>query len=168
MRIDNSTKTGDILRILDRDMFEELMDKVPEVELEKPLLEMTVGEFLTITQDPDSKVTEMLETESNALRAFGMVKRLKSELDGIFKFLKMNEIEENADVKAAKATVVFPTFEEQMLLDCVEAFHLHSMDEAEEVKLTDILVWKKAKSASEKFECKYNKIIEAKNKMKTR
>lgn len=163
MIITKRTKTKDLLPLLDEERFQKVLDAVDEYPLKKPLLSMTIGQFIEALED--GYAMQYLN-EKYVYKAFGKLKSFKNQMEAITRFFKLNEIETSADHKNASNGVTFLTFEESMLYKAAEFFHLKSFDEAENVKLSNyMLIWKKETSEM-KFQHNYNKIIEMRNKAK--
>lgn len=164
MLITKRTKTRDVLPfITDKETMDRILDAVEEVPLEKPLIEMTIAEFSeTMEEDYMLKFLK----EKYLWKAFGKMKSLKRQTEEITKFLKMNDVKPNKDQESAAIGVVFPSFEEQMLLRVTEYFHLRSFDEAEHIKLSNYLLIHQKDSSEAKFRQQYDKIIEMKSKQR--
>ncbi len=165
MKITKKTLTKDILPLLTQDTLKELLEKVPAVPLEKPLLSMTVGEFGEIVEDEDAFVAKLLK-HRKALKAFGMLKQYQQEMEALAKFFKMYEIKKSQEENNAAKGVVFPNLGQRMLIDCVRWFHLNNTEEAEKVKVSEWLtIWQDEASAA-LYQRNYMNIMDAKNKVK--
>lgn len=163
MVITKKTKTKDIIPFLNAERMDTILSAVDEYQLEKPLLEMTISEFIECL-DPEYPM--MFLTEKYLYKAFGRLKSFRRQLDDITRYLELNKTEPTADQKKAANGVVFPTFEENMLFTVTEYFHLKSFDEAENVKLSNYLLIAKKTSADAKYQYNWNKIMEYKQKTK--
>ena len=165
MKITKHTKTKDILPLLTQDTLKELLEKVPAVPLNKPLLSMTVGEFGEIIEDEETHIAKLLK-HRKALKAFGLLKQYKQEMEALAKFFKMYEIKRTQEEEAAAKGVVFPNLAQRMLVDCVKHFHLNSMEEAEKVKVSEWLTMWQDEAANMLYQRQYMNIMDAKNKAK--
>lgn len=165
MKITKHTKTKDILPLLTQDTLKELLEKVPAVPLNKPLLSMTVGEFGEIIEDEETHIAKLLK-HRKALKAFGLLKQYKQEMEALAKFFKMYEIKRTQEEEAATKGVVFPNLAQRMLVDCVKHFHLNSMEEAEKVKVSEWLTMWQDEAANMLYQRQYMNIMDAKNKAK--
>ena len=163
MLITKRTKTRDILPLLNEERMKTLIDAIPEYPLEKPLLEMTIGEFIDVLDD--GYALKYLK-ERRAYKAFGKMKSFKNQLEAITNFLEMNNVDADNDQRAAANGVQFITFEENMLYTTAEFFHLKSFDEAEKVKLSNYLLINKKNTSETKYQYNLNKIMERKQKTK--
>ena len=63
--------------------------------------------------------------------------QFNKEMENISKLFKLNETKPTNDELTAQKGVVFPTFQETMLCECLEWFHLHSLDDAEKLPESD-------------------------------
>ena len=163
MRIDKRTRTKDILPLVaDKELMEAVLDTVPEWPLEKPLLSMTCGEFIEAA-NPEYALAFMRERK--ALKALGMVKSYKNQMNAITKVLKKNSIKETEEMKRAKIGVVFPTFAEDILMTVTEYLGLDRIEKAADVPFSEFLMIHRRKSSESKVSDNYRKITEQKSKM---
>lgn len=165
MRITNKTLTRDILPLLTQATLKELLEKVPAVPLKKPVLSMTIGEFGEITEDEETYIGKLLK-HRKALKAFGMLKQYKQEVEALSKFFKMYEIKKSQEEEAAGKGVLFPNLAQRMIIDCVKFFHLNSTEEAEKVKVSDWLTFWMDEAANMLYQRNYQKLLEQKSKAK--
>ena len=165
MKITKRTKTKDILPLLTQDTLKELLEKVPAMPLKKPLLFLTVGEFSEIIEDEEIYIAKLLK-HRKALKAFGLLKQYKVEMESLAKFFKMYEIKRTQEEEAATKGVVFPNLAQRMLVDVVKWFGLHSTKEAEKVKLSEWLTFWMDEAANMLYQRNYQKILEQKHKSK--
>ena len=157
MRVTKRTKTTLVLPLLTTDeAFMKAVESVPRVELQTPVLKMTVGEFIEALDE--GYVAKFL-TEKRAYKALGKTRAYKEDVKSVLDFLRKLEIEPSADEKRASNGVLFPSFGERMLVDCVRWFNLHSMSDAERLPLVDYMIMAKAEAASSKYQRNYNKIV---------
>lgn len=163
MKITRNTTIGDVTPFLKGEHLEQLLEKCEPVPLDKPITQMTVGEFIEASRD--SYIMTFFENRDELLvTAIGKVKQFNKEMENISKVMKLNEIKPSAEESAAQQGVVFPSFQENMLCECLDWFHLHSLDEANDIPLSNYLIVKRKKSAEALYERKLNKIYSEKNK----
>ena len=165
MKITKRTKTRAVLPLLTQDTLKELLEKVPAVPLDKPLLSMTVGEFGEIIEDEETYIVKLLK-HRKALKAFGLLKQYRQEIEAISKFFKLYDVRKTADESNAAIGVRFPNFGQRMLIDCVKWFHLNKMEDAEKVKLSAWLTMWQDEAANALYQRNYSKILEQKHKSK--
>lgn len=165
MVINCKTLTKDILPLLTQDTLKELLEKVPAVPLDKPLLSLTVGEFGEIIEDEETYIVKLLK-HRKALKAFGLLRQYRQEIEAISKFFKLYDVRKTADESNAAVGIKFPNFGQRMLIDCVKWFHLNSMEEAEKVKVGDWLTLWQNEAANALYQRNYSKILEQKHKSK--
>lgn len=163
MKITHKTLTKDILPLLSEDSFKELLEKVPSVPLKKPILSMTVGEFSEIVESEELYIANILKTRK-ALKAFGMLKQYKQEMEALSGFIKRFDTKRSPEEEAAAKGVLFPSFIQRILIDCVNWFHLNSMKEAEKVKLSEWLTFWQNEAANMLYQRNYMSIMDAKHK----
>lgn len=165
MKITKRTKTKDVLPLLTQDTLKELLEKVPAVPLDKPLITLTVGEFGEMVEDEETYIGKLLK-HRKALKAFGRLKQYKQEIEAISKFFKLYEIKRTQEEEAAGKGIVFPNLAQRMLVDCVKWFHLNNTEAAEKIKVSEwLLIWQD-EAASALYQHNYQKILEQKNKAK--
>lgn len=163
MLITRRTKTKSVLPFLNADRLSQILEAVEPYPLDKDVVQMTLGEFFECMDD--SYAYKFME-EKYAYVAFGKLKSFKQQMEGIMKFLRMNEVKPNAEQERAAVGVVFPDFEEQALITVTEFFGLKSFDEAEQVKVSNFLLIHKKMSSEAKFKHQYDRIMEQKMKSK--
>ena len=170
MDITNRTTIGDAAPFITEEHLKTLIDsdKIKAIDLEKPIIKMTVGEFLEAL-DPAYAIEKFFSDPDELLvNAVGRIKTFKKEIEDISNVLKVNEISLSVEEKAAQRGVVFPSYEESVLCECVEWFHLHSLDDAEKVPLSNYIVMHRKHSAEALFDRNLNKIYNEKAKKRTK
>lgn len=165
MKITKRTKTKDVLPLLTQDTLKELLEKVPAVPLDKPLITLTVGEFGEIVEDEEPYIVKLL-SHRKALKAFGLLKQYKQEMESLAKFFKLYDVRRTADESNAAVGIKFPNLAQRMLIDCVKWFHLNSMEDAEKVKLSAWLTMWQDEAANMLYQRNYQKLLEQKHKSK--
>lgn len=164
MLIDKRTRTKDLLPLLgDKERMERLLEQVEEYPLPKPLISLTCGQFIDAT-DPEYILGYL--KQRRALKALGMIKSYKRQLDEITKLMGMNKVKESEEMKRAKINVVFPTFAEDILLTVTEYLHLDRVEKAADVPFSEFLMIQRRTSAEAKVSDNYRKIMEQKSKQR--
>lgn len=168
-QITNETTVGEASPFLTKEHIDEMLksDKVTPIIYGKSVIEMTVGEFLRCLDD-DYVLEFFKDPEERLVIAVGRLKSFRQQIENIQKVFSMNEIKLTQEEQAAQRGVVFPSFGENMLCDCVEYFHLTSLDSAENIPLSNYLIMKRKKSAEALYERNLNKIYSEKAKAKTK
>lgn len=169
VQITNETTVGEASPFLTKEHIEELLesDKVTPMPYGKPVIEMTVGEFLGCLDD-EYALRFFQDPEELLVVAVGRLKSFKKQMEDIQKVMSLNEIKLTQEEQQAQRGVVFPSFEENMLCDCVEYFHLATLDAAENIPLANYLVMKRKKSAEALYERNLNRIYSEKAKAKSK
>lgn len=142
-----------------------MYDQIDAMPLVSPVIGMTLGEFIRATTD-ENWVKNNILNEELLVVAIGRLKQFKLEVENINKYMQLNQMDETSEENQAKKGVFFCTFAEEMLLDAVTFFHLHSIDEAEKIPLSDYLVYHKHKTAEAKFQRNLSKIYNQKQAAK--
>lgn len=163
MVINATTLTSTVLPYITKEQFEYLVEQCEEVPLEKSIFSMTCGEFIESLED---EFMENIFKDQYLCNVIGRYKTYKREMDQLDKYLKLNEFKLTPEEEKAQVGITFPTFPERILMTVTEYFHLKSFDEAENVPFSNYLMIVKAKNADSKYERNFNKIMEAKAKMK--
>lgn len=165
MKITKRTKTKDVLPLLTQDTLKELLEKVPAVPLDKPLITLTVGEFGEMVEDEETYIAKLLK-HRKALKAFGLLKQYKEEMEALSRFFKLYETKKTQEENAASNGIIFPNLAQRMLIDVVKWFHLNNTEAAEKIKVSEwLLIWQD-EAASALYQHNYQKILEQKNKAK--
>ena len=162
MKITKRTKTKAVLPLLTQDTLKELLEKVPAVPLDKPLLSLTVGEFGEIVVDEETYIGKLLK-HRKALKAFGLLKQYKQEMEALVKFFKLYETKKTQEETAAAKGIVFPNIAQRMLIDCVKWFNLNNTEAAEKIKVSEWLTMWQDEAANMLYQRNYSKILEQKH-----
>lgn len=155
MRVFKKTKTKIVLPLLDRERFEKAVEDCESVPLDKPIIEMNLGEFIEALSD---EYECRFMCEKYAWKAFGKTKEFRTQMKKIIGYIEKMTPTPTAEEKKAGVGVDFPSFEERILVDAVRYFHLHSIADAENVKLADLILMMKADFATSQYERNYNRI----------
>ena len=164
MQVTKKTKVKDILPFLTEERFNSLLEAVEEYPLEKNILSFSVGEFADLTIDEESYIKKILNPNEKVYIAFGKLKSYRNQMKQLADYLKTFELKLTPEEKMASQGIDFPSTVERMLLDCVKFFHLHSMEEAEKIPLSDWFVALKDSVATARYSRNYSRIIEQKSK----
>ena len=165
MQITDKTTVGEALPYIRAEHFEKLLEKCDPMPLVSPIIGMTVGEFIECLNE-DYYKTFFNDYDELIVVAIGRIKQFNKEVEEITKVLQLNDITESNEEKAAKKGIIWPTFQESMLCNCVDWFHLHSLDEAEKIPLSNYLIYNRKVRAESKYERQLNQIYANKNKPK--
>lgn len=166
MRITKWTKTKDVLPLLNETNMQQLIDRIPPYPY-KSVLTMQISEFGELIEDEMSYITKNIFLKHRRfLKAFGMMKDLKSQMDSLGKFIEKFNKKQTPEEKQAARGILFPSFVQRMLLDVVKFFHLNSFEEAEKMKVCDWLLVFQAESSNNLYQFNYQKILEQKADLK--
>ena len=126
---------------------------------------MSIGEFGEIVEDEEQYIANILKNRK-ALKAFGLLKQYKQEMEALAKFFKMYDTKKSPEETAAANGIVFPNLAQRMLIDCVKWFHLNNTKSAEKIKVSEwLLIWQD-ESANMLYQRNYQKILEQKHNSK--
>ena len=165
MKLTNKTHTKDVLPLLTKELLEEILEKVPAVPLDKPLLSLTVGEFGEIIEDEETYIVKLLK-HRKALKAFGRLKQYKQEIEAISKFFKLYDYQKTQEETRAATNIKFPSFGQRMIIDVVKWFGLHSTREAEKITVGEWLTFWMDEAANMLYQRNYQKLLEQKHNSK--
>lgn len=165
MEITRKTLTKDILPLLTQATLKELLEKVPAVPLKKPVLAMSIGEFGEIVEDEEIYIAKLLK-HRKALKAFGLLKQYKQEIEAISKFFKLYEYHKTQEETAAAKGITFPNLGQRMIIDVVRWFGLHSTKEAEKITVGEWLTFWMDEAANALYQRNYQKLLEQKHNSK--
>ena len=168
MKITKKTRTRDILPLLTKENLEEVLKDVPEVPLKKPILSLTVREFGEIVSDEEGYILGLVRGNRSALRFLGRLKSYRKAMDSLNRFIKTFDVEQTAEEKAAAKGVLFPNFQQRMLLTCAKFFGYKSLEEAGGCKLADYLTIFQDEASAMLFQRRHAKILEQKYKAKNK
>lgn len=160
MQITETTYLKD-LWLHTEDVYRQLWDKVPE-DKEFTFTRMTIGEF-ALASDFKSYCEKILE-EKPLIEGISYLKAVNSGIEKFSKWLEQFQVKQSPEEKQAAQGVKFPSLVEQIYIDCVSFFHLHSFDEVDGIQLSSWMMIKKSNAANSKFERNYNRIINEKMK----
>lgn len=166
LKLNNKSKTRKVLPLLSKENIDTIMEQIPEVELNKNVFDMTIGEFISIMNNELSYIEDILIHEKYLFTALGKLKMYKRQMNELGNFFKMYEMKQSKEEKQAAVGVVFPDFDDKMLLSVTKFFNLHSFEEAKKVKLGDYLVIFQDESANALYQRNYNNIINQQMKQK--
>lgn len=166
MKIDKHTKLKHIIPLLTEQRLNDLIDQVEEYPLKQNLLDFTIKQFGEITLDQEKYLSTLLAPNQKALVALGKLKSFKRQLQEISNFMKMCEIPQSKEEKAAAVNIKFPDPIARMLITVTQFFHLKSFKEAEEIKLADYLLIMQEQYSAAMYQRNYQKIINQRTKKK--
>lgn len=148
-----------------------MLDKVPSVPLRTPIVNMTVGQFCRVLS---GEMEGVLLRQRRALKALGQLKQLRAELKQMESLLRSLQTQPDADEAMAMGSVAIkPTAEETLLLEAAEAFGLDRLERrgklknplhpaAEDVPLSELIVYKRREAASAQYRRAYHSIMQRK------
>lgn len=161
--ITRDTTIAEAAPYIKEEHIKELMEKAEEMPLIPPVYGYTVGEFVEAL-DEDHWKEFVKDPNKPLMQALGELKTFNRQLSEIVKVMEVNSPKLSSDEEAAKRGVVFPSAGESILIECCEWFHLHSLDEAENIKLSNYLIMRRGKTADTLFERNLMKITSDKAK----
>lgn len=161
MRVTADTKTKDILPLLNEERAKQIAETVEPYPLEKPLLKMTVGEFIMAL---DESFFLQLMKAKRAVVAFGRYRQYMAELESVTNYIQRYAVQQDADERTAAQGLDFPTLQERILIECVHHYHLHSTAEAERLPIADWLLMVKSEGANAQYQRALSKIQSKKSK----
>lgn len=162
MKITEKTRCREVEHLLTKEKLEELM-KLPEVTMKEPFrtrnfMDLTIKQLDWILDNPEKIVRIIRMTNPRLLEFVSRVKGLKSNLKGIEDFLKSYQTEQTKAEKRAMKGISFPDFINQILIDLIEFYHLHSVRQAARMKLKEWMLCAQSKMSKTKFQAELNKI----------
>lgn len=162
MKITEKTKCREVEHLLTKEKLEELM-KLPEVAMEEPFrtrkfMDLSIKQLDWILDNPEKTVRIIRWTNPKLLGFVSRVKGLKSNLKGIESFLKSYQTEQTKAEKRAMKGISFPDFINQILIDLIEFYHLHSVRQASRMKLKEWMLCAQSKMSKMKFQAELDKI----------
>lgn len=161
MRIDKKTLMADLLPLLNGERLDYLLERVPAYPLEKPVLEMTVGEYIEAL---DKEWPLRFLKERTVFKGLGQLKQYRKEMEDVAKFIEFHSVPMDAGEKAAMAGIDFPTAQESILLTCLHEFGCPCIDSvgkrarrrgvrgAADIPLAEYLLVLKEKASAAKYE----------------
>lgn len=161
MRIDKKTLMADLLPLLNGERLEYLLQRVPAHPLDKPVLNMTVGEYIEAL---DKEWPLQFFKCRTAFEALGKLKQYRKEMEDVAKFIEFHSVPMDAGEKAAMVGIDFPTAQESILLTCLHEFGCPCIDSvgirarrrgvrgAADIPLAEYLLVLKEKSSAAKYE----------------
>lgn len=154
MKIDNKIYLKDLC-FHTEDVYRQLWEKIPE-DKEFSLPKMTIGEFALAS---DFKTyCEKILSERPIIEGIAYLKAVNSGIEKFSSWLSNQQQKQSPEEKQAAQGVKFPSLVEQIYIDCVTFFHLHSFDEVDDIPLSSWMLIKKSATANSKFERNYNRI----------
>lgn len=167
MIITKRTKTKDVLPFINKENIDYILENVPEVELKKSIMNMTIEEFSEIILNEEAFILAFLK-EKRAFKAFGKLKSYRKQMDDIQKFMKLYDIKQTNEEKQAANGIIFPDMVSRMLITVTKFFSLKSFDEAKKVKISDFLMIFQDENSSIQYQRAYSDILKAQQKIKNK
>lgn len=171
MKITKTTKLSQCSAILDIQALQEIENKVSEDYITKyeSIVNNTVGDFIMLLRGDNDFIRDFFLKGNSDITVYeycAKSKHLKKEIEKIAKYLKSLSTKQSEDEEQAARGVLFPTFEENILIYCQQKFYLNSFKEAENILLCDFLLHKKNDLANVKFEKNLRAITSRRNNFK--
>lgn len=170
MKITKHTKLSDCSFVIDQKVINEIELKISDEYIKdfNSIINNTVGDFIRLLSGDESHLRGIIKVDKNTTvyEYCAKSKHLKKELEKITKYLNSFTIPQSEEEKQAIKGVLFPSFEENMLIFCQQKFFLKSMKDAEGILLCDFLVHKKSDFANIKYEKNLRLINERKTRLK--
>lgn len=169
MKITKQTLLKDVTSLLTTEHFEKILDKIEIVDGKyQTIFSFTVGEFLMLLNWQEEFYRRYFEGKENGTvyEYAEKTKHLRSELKTIIDYLKRFDIRQTKEQEQASKGIDFPSFQESVLIFCIEKFNLKSFEEAEKTKVLDFLIMKKHQHAITVYEKNLRRILTPKKKGK--
>lgn len=147
---------------------EAVLAKVPPVPLDKPVVEMTVGEFCRVLNGEEES---RLLKGRRALKVLGQLRQLRDEVKSMTSLLDSLSAQPDANEAMALGSVTIKqTPEECLLLEAADAFGLDRLERrhgrksllhpaAEDVPLAELIVFRKREAAASQYKRAYHSIL---------
>ena len=173
MVITKKTKLSECAIFLTEEHINTIAEKVPDEYLSKydSILSGTIGNFIRLLTGDQTFFKEYFFNENKDITVYeyaARLKHLKSEIERIIKYLNSLSVEQTPEEKSATKGVLFPRFEENMLVYCQQKFFCKSFRETEEILLSDFILHKKYDLANVKYERNLRMIRDRKEKQKAK
>ena len=164
--ITEKTKTREILPFLTTSNIKNLIKDVDVVELDVPITEMRIEEFEELISAPEQFMLRLATKNKRALVFLGKCKDLVNSLEGFSKFVSQYESKHSPEEKQAMNGINFPSFGNNMLTTLIEFYHLHSVEEASNMKVKEWMLVFEHQASNALFSRRYSEIVQKKSKMK--
>lgn len=132
------------------------------------ILALTVGELLRIVTKQDYMQDYCERNADGIVEQARLAKGIIKAVEGLMATVKSWQPPLTAEQQQAAEGVKYPNFAESVLLECVDAYHLHSTAEAEGLPLADWYLVHKQRSAEARYNYNYNAIITRKHEQATK
>ena len=165
MKITKRTKTKQIKPFLTKELVEELLELVPEVDLEKNIMDMTIEEFSDVILNEDEFINKILN-EKYLLVAFGKLKSYKNQMANITKLFKLYEIKQSQEEKQAAIGIIFPDLISKMMLTAAKFTNSTPLEAAKKMLVQEYLMIYQDEASSLMYQRAYSDIINKQMKLK--
>lgn len=184
MKITKHTPLNEVIYFMTTDRWSAILDQVSDQDIAlqgwQSIKSHTLGEFIKLSQALEKKdlsfiidtffVTERKWCQRPKMPTLWEVavrlKWLFKEFEEINKFFEDLTIKQDADEKQAGQGINFLNSYMSMLVFAQQKFFLHSIEEAENVKLCDYMALKKNEVDSIKYQRNLQKIYQQKHQQK--
>ena len=151
--------------MLSKENIDTLLEKVDEVPLKKPIMNMTINEFGLIIQDEETFVLSFFK-KRRLFKAIGLLKSYKRQMTEIANFVKQYDVKQTKEEQAAAIGINFPALYSRILITLVKFFNLKSFKEAGKKKVVDWMTIFQDEASSLKYQKTYSDIISQQQKQK--
>lgn len=186
MKITKQTYLADVIYLMTPEAWSQIIDKVTDQDVAvhrwPSLVSYTLGEFITLSEAlKDNDVAYIVgkffapvkrkwwQRRDKGPTLWDIAVRIKwlvMELEDIAKFFDKIKVEGDSDEKKASAGIHFLDSRTAMLEFAQEKYFLHSLDEAENVKLCDYMVKRQKENAIIQYQRNLIKINQQKRSAK--
>lgn len=174
MKITEKTRCREVEHLMTPEKMDEFI-KLPEIETKEPFrmrkfMDLTIKQLDWILDHPDKVLKIIRATSPRLLDFVGRVKGLKANMKFLEDFLKSYQVEQTKQERQAMRGIAFPGFTDQILIDLIEFYHLHSVKQASRMRLKEWLLCSQSKMSRNKFQSElsriHNREMEASRKAK--
>ena len=184
MKITKHTPLNEVIYFMTTDRWSQILDLVTDQDISlqgwQSIKSHTLGEFIKLSQALEKKdlsfiidtffVTERKWYQRPKMPTLWEVavrlKWLFKEFDEINKFFESLQIKQDADEKQAGNGINFLNSYMSMLIFAQQKFFLHSLEDAEKVKLSEYMAMKKNEVDGIKYQRNLQKIYQQKHQQK--
>lgn len=164
MIITEKTRLSEVEHLLNKENIEELL-KNPEIKTLEPLkfidfFNVSIKRFDWLLDHQDAYVKWLRFSERKLIRFLGRLKGFKNYMKTIEDFIKSYHIDQSKEEKQAMKGVRFPDFTNQMLIDVIEFYNLHSVKQASRMKIKEWMLAAQSRMSRSKFQSELARIRE--------
>lgn len=186
MKITKQTPLNEVIYFMTTDRWAEILDQVSDQDISiqgwQSIKSHTLGEFIKLSQALEKKdlsfiidtffVTERKWYQRPKMPTLWEVavrlKWLFKEFEDVNKFFESLQIKQDTEEKQAGNGINFLNPYMSMLIFAQQKFFLHSLEDAEKVKLSEYMAMKKNEVDGIKYQRNLQKIYQQKHQQKTK